>query len=274
MIEARMAVLRGVLRVEAEDLCREVSDTPLPPLQVRKHVITSMDKQKIYNFHPSRCPEALKPQFETRGAVQAESEHIPEDLGNSEHAGLKRKVMQPPIAGLAAAVSAEDGLNSEAVVRNPARAGTAPTRYDPEIPGVIDSKGIVRQARKGEQKAAGREASVIGAAAQLEYTGTELPGASAGNGPEGERSIDHNDQSDPLNITQLVSEIDVIEAIRNGCADHSHFSSRTNYDMDVGVEFAINPARSETTGFATLVLNYGLMPRPMLARTFTGLLGD
>ncbi|KAF8597335.1 hypothetical protein BDV93DRAFT_453110, partial [Ceratobasidium sp. AG-I] len=40
-----------------------------------------------------------------------------------------------------------------------------------------------------------------------------------------------------------------------------------------GVEFAINSARSETTGFSPFTLNYGRLPRPMLVRTQTDLYG-
>jgi hypothetical protein len=40
-----------------------------------------------------------------------------------------------------------------------------------------------------------------------------------------------------------------------------------------GIEFAINSARSETTGFSPFVLNYGRLPRPMLIRTQMDLYG-
>ncbi|KEP45351.1 putative ribonuclease H-like protein, partial [Rhizoctonia solani 123E] len=40
-----------------------------------------------------------------------------------------------------------------------------------------------------------------------------------------------------------------------------------------GIEFAINSAHSETTGFSPFKLNYGRLPRPMLVRTNTDLKG-
>ncbi|CEL60395.1 Transposon Ty3-I Gag-Pol polyprotein OS=Saccharomyces cerevisiae (strain ATCC 204508 / S288c) GN=TY3B-I PE=3 SV=2 [Rhizoctonia solani AG-1 IB] len=39
------------------------------------------------------------------------------------------------------------------------------------------------------------------------------------------------------------------------------------------IEFAVNAARSETTGFSPFVLNYGRVPRPMLVRTDTDMYG-
>ncbi|KAG8703575.1 hypothetical protein FRC08_002755 [Ceratobasidium sp. 394] len=51
-----------------------------------------------------------------------------------------------------------------------------------------------------------------------------MEGASLGDAPEGERQAqDPNDASDPLNIAKLVSEINVIEAIRAGYESDSQF---------------------------------------------------
>ncbi|KAG9074015.1 hypothetical protein FRC06_010993, partial [Ceratobasidium sp. 370] len=66
VVEARMNELRAMLREEAEDLCKDVKDTLLPPFRAINHVIPLLDENKIYQFRPSRCPEALKPQFEAK----------------------------------------------------------------------------------------------------------------------------------------------------------------------------------------------------------------
>ncbi|KEP45450.1 hypothetical protein V565_272390 [Rhizoctonia solani 123E] len=52
---------------EAKEICKPANgDIPLPPFRAINHRIPLIDDKKIYKFRPSRCPEALKSQFETK----------------------------------------------------------------------------------------------------------------------------------------------------------------------------------------------------------------
>ena len=46
-----------------DPLCKDASETELPPLQVINHTIPLIDKNKLYHWHPSRCPEAIRSQW-------------------------------------------------------------------------------------------------------------------------------------------------------------------------------------------------------------------
>jgi hypothetical protein len=50
----------------ARPICRVASDTPLPPLRVINHTIPFIDDAKILPWRPSRCPEALRPQWDEK----------------------------------------------------------------------------------------------------------------------------------------------------------------------------------------------------------------
>jgi len=50
----------------ASDICKEATETPLPPLRVINHVIPLIDETKPYNWHPSKCPEPLKPLWRSK----------------------------------------------------------------------------------------------------------------------------------------------------------------------------------------------------------------
>lgn len=52
---------RDDLRTYALDICKDASETPLPPLRAINHVIPLNDEHKVYSWRPSKCPEALKP---------------------------------------------------------------------------------------------------------------------------------------------------------------------------------------------------------------------
>src|ERR1700729_3559923 len=52
--------LREELRQYALPICKEASETPLPPLRVINHVIPLTDEHKVYSWRPSKCPEPLK----------------------------------------------------------------------------------------------------------------------------------------------------------------------------------------------------------------------
>ncbi|KAF8597336.1 hypothetical protein BDV93DRAFT_513451 [Ceratobasidium sp. AG-I] len=176
---------------------------------------------------------------EAKGTVRAESEYVQEELSEEDEASPEKSVTRPIIAGLAAAVSAESGLNSEGVRRNPARARIAPKRYDPEIPGidVSGSKTKRRDVRGG--KAAGpsrpRETTPV-----IETEGPSamrdgVIGPTLGVEPEGEIAGTSRDQSSPqketapvdrsnaLHLTEMITEIDALSSIRKGYEGDSQF---------------------------------------------------
>ncbi|KAF8752795.1 hypothetical protein RHS01_07224 [Rhizoctonia solani] len=67
IVGTRMAELREMLREEAAEVCKPANGTiPLPPMRAINHRIPLIDKAKQYRFRPSRCPEALKSQFESK----------------------------------------------------------------------------------------------------------------------------------------------------------------------------------------------------------------
>jgi hypothetical protein len=66
IFEARLEELCAMLCEEAAELCKTVSETPLPPFRAINHVIPTIDDTKVYRFRPLRCPEALKPLFEAK----------------------------------------------------------------------------------------------------------------------------------------------------------------------------------------------------------------
>jgi len=45
----------------ASDICKEAIETPLPPLHAINHIIPLVDESVTYQWHQSRCPEALCP---------------------------------------------------------------------------------------------------------------------------------------------------------------------------------------------------------------------
>jgi len=47
----------------ARPLCKEMEETDLPPLRSINHEIPLIDKEMIYPWRPSRCPEAFRPQW-------------------------------------------------------------------------------------------------------------------------------------------------------------------------------------------------------------------
>ena len=54
---------REELRKYADPLCKEISETDLPPLRVINHTIPLIDETKTYPWRPSRCPEAFRAQW-------------------------------------------------------------------------------------------------------------------------------------------------------------------------------------------------------------------
>jgi RNase H-like domain found in reverse transcriptase/Reverse transcriptase (RNA-dependent DNA polymerase)/gag-polyprotein putative aspartyl protease len=66
IVEDGLEHLRVQLRREASDLCVAAEDTPLPPLRAINHRIPIIDETRTYSYRPSRCPEALKPQWRAK----------------------------------------------------------------------------------------------------------------------------------------------------------------------------------------------------------------
>jgi hypothetical protein len=54
---------REELCLYAEPLCKEVSETDLPPFRVINHSIPLIDEKKTYPWRPSKCPEAFRAQW-------------------------------------------------------------------------------------------------------------------------------------------------------------------------------------------------------------------
>lgn len=54
---------REELRRYADPLCKEMSETDLPPLRAINHTIPLIDETKTYPWRPSRCPEAFRAQW-------------------------------------------------------------------------------------------------------------------------------------------------------------------------------------------------------------------
>jgi hypothetical protein len=54
---------REELRRYADPLCKEVSETDLPPLRDINHTIPLIDEEKTYQWRPSKCPEMFRGQW-------------------------------------------------------------------------------------------------------------------------------------------------------------------------------------------------------------------
>jgi hypothetical protein len=61
LVEEGLERLCKQLHNNVQDLCIAAEDTPLPPLRAVNYRIPIVDEGKVYTYHPSRCPEALKP---------------------------------------------------------------------------------------------------------------------------------------------------------------------------------------------------------------------
>jgi hypothetical protein len=63
LLEEKVEEARRMLYALAKPLCAKASETALPPLRTINHTIPLIDPEKIYPWCPSRCPEALCPQW-------------------------------------------------------------------------------------------------------------------------------------------------------------------------------------------------------------------
>lgn len=58
--EHQLESARSELREYAAPICKEASDSPLPPLRSINHRIPLLDDKKTYTWRPSKCPDALR----------------------------------------------------------------------------------------------------------------------------------------------------------------------------------------------------------------------
>ena len=75
--------LRKELRQEAEDLCPDTSKMVLPPMQVVNHMIPLIDEKKIYQFRPSKCPEAFREQWQKKKSTYLKTGRWQTATGNN-----------------------------------------------------------------------------------------------------------------------------------------------------------------------------------------------
>ena len=54
---------REELTAYADQVCRNVEETELPPFRAINHTIPLIDVDKIYTWRPSRCPEIFRSQW-------------------------------------------------------------------------------------------------------------------------------------------------------------------------------------------------------------------
>ncbi|GAB1528555.1 hypothetical protein RhiTH_011749 [Rhizoctonia solani] len=170
-----------------------------------------------------------------KGTERAESEFVPDykEGNNIQDARARNQsVTQPVVTGMAAKVASESQTTSAGVQRNPERKRVAPVCYDPEIPGRAGQKiraprnqgnervkenwnPNIRDEFVGEQiveedlretKPNKRE--------ETSPTSAELEGGSWADNKQDK--WDPLDRSDHRQITTLVKELDVNEAIANG----------------------------------------------------------
>ena len=82
--EGRLERVREELRKAAAPLCKTVAETELPPLRAINHQIPLIDENKAYPWRPSRCPEALRPQWaEKRDAYIRSGRWVTTSTGNT-----------------------------------------------------------------------------------------------------------------------------------------------------------------------------------------------
>ena len=73
--EQRIESVREELHQLAKPLCKEISETDLPPLRAINHTIPLIDETKSYSWRPSRCPEAFHVQWAEKRDAYVKSGH-------------------------------------------------------------------------------------------------------------------------------------------------------------------------------------------------------
>ncbi|KIO21760.1 hypothetical protein M407DRAFT_80006, partial [Tulasnella calospora MUT 4182] len=61
VLDRQLDILQQQLQEGARDLCKDISESPLPPLRAVNHSIPLINEGKIYSYRPSRCADATKP---------------------------------------------------------------------------------------------------------------------------------------------------------------------------------------------------------------------
>ncbi|KDQ13875.1 hypothetical protein BOTBODRAFT_110874, partial [Botryobasidium botryosum FD-172 SS1] len=66
LFDDQLEQVRDELRKYASSLCADMEDTSLPPLRAVNHTIPLIDENKVYTWRPSKCADALLPQWQTK----------------------------------------------------------------------------------------------------------------------------------------------------------------------------------------------------------------
>jgi hypothetical protein len=72
-LEDMLERARSELMTYALPICAKAGDTGLPPFRAVNHEIPLVDETKIYPWRPSKCPEALRPQWSEKKEVYLKS---------------------------------------------------------------------------------------------------------------------------------------------------------------------------------------------------------
>ena len=73
MLEGNLEKGRAELLEYAQDLCKELGETDLPPFRAINHEIPLIDEDKIYPWRPSRCPEVYRAQWAEKKDIYLKS---------------------------------------------------------------------------------------------------------------------------------------------------------------------------------------------------------
>lgn len=175
----------------------------------------------------SRMYSSEEPGVERARSEYAVKKWSDDDKSRHETDPIGRSFTRPMLVGVAAAVAGESGTNSAMVRRNPTRNRVAPKRYDPAIPG--------REASEPRAKRSPREnlrIQEVGRKQEGETARVNIPSdknderekdPAANAEPEGEMGPQNSFETQTPEIVKLVSEIDALNAIREGYADGKQF---------------------------------------------------
>ncbi|KAF8694387.1 hypothetical protein RHS03_08195, partial [Rhizoctonia solani] len=200
---------------------------------------------------------------DNEGVERAISEYVNESNSEGEDkAPAEHEYTRPVLVGVAALVAQESGVNSDMVRRNPTRTRVTPKRYDPIIPGREPSMTKKKQPRKeptriqevtrgddGQSEAPrvsspqDRETTQIGPTGNTTVKEDSPPDVE----PEGEEYPNENFEILIPQVTEIVTELDVIESIRGNYANDKQFGpivnnpeSFPNYQMKDGLLYMDN----------------------------------
>jgi hypothetical protein len=190
---------------------------------------------------------------EDEGTIRAKSEYVPEEA-SAEETEEEGEITRPILGGRAAQVATESTVaTSEGIRRNPARVRVAPKRYDPEIPGRPGEGSATTAWRKGSRKTDAAIVTPRGVESEnfaeltqplegdAENSTTEIVELEGEGATPNSLGVTHNpdDPTEPVHITSLVTELDVIGLIRTSYADDEQFGKiirdlkqYPNYELD------------------------------------------